>query len=292
MMPLVGSPAIDAIPNKQGTCTDEQHATDQRGTGRPIGSGCDVGAVEAPAAVIPPPPPVTCPPLVIDTTTLPDGTVGTPYSVQLQASGGCDNLYSWLVPSEAPEGGFPQVGSQTTAPAEQPADTRRADDGVTQPIFTPTVHRSPVAAPTSQPATSDTPVTGPAGNAAPPGLTLDANGVLSGTPTQAGTFTFTVSVNDPVLATLVLHVGAAATGTPTPSATAPAPTPGGSSHGVGGVSTTAAPPVTATSSAGGEPLANTGAPVGPQLRLAFGLLAAGGVLGFAGVRRRRAPRQH
>jgi hypothetical protein len=149
------------------------------------------------------------------------------------------------------------------------------------------VHSSPASAPTSSTAapTESSSSTEPAGNSAPPGLTLGADGVLSGTPTQAGTFTFTVSVNDPVLATLVLHVGAAATGT----SSTPAPS---TSHGVGGVSTTAGPPATATSSAGTGPLANTGASVGPQVRLAVLLLVAGGGLVFAGTRRRRYSRQH
>ncbi|HEU5008107.1 MAG TPA: choice-of-anchor Q domain-containing protein [Jatrophihabitantaceae bacterium] len=304
MMPLAGSPAIDAIPNETGSCVTD-FPTDQRGTTRPIGSGCDIGAVETPAAVPPPPSSPTCPPLVIDTTTLPDGTVGAPYSVQLQASGGCDSAYTWTVPSEAPEGGFPSAGAQSTAPGgEQNPAARRAlgrtppppspqptTSTPRPPVNTPTVHSSPVSAPTSSTAapTESSSSTEAAGNSAPPGLSLSADGVLSGTPTQAGTFTFTVSVNDPVLATLVLHVGAAATGTPTATSSTPAPS---TSHGVGGVSTTAAPPATATLSASTGPLANTGASVGPQLRLALMLLVGGGAMVLAGVRRRRQPRRH
>ncbi|HZY75215.1 MAG TPA: choice-of-anchor Q domain-containing protein [Jatrophihabitantaceae bacterium] len=306
LMPSTGSPAIDKMPPGEGTCNDD-FGTDQRRVDRPIGSGCDIGAVEAPAAAKPPAVvPPTCPPLVIDTTTLPDGTVGTPYSVQLQASGGCDSNYTWTVPSEAPEGGFPSAGAQRTAPGGEQNPAARRDLGRTPPpptpqpttphpttsssrppVNTPTVHSSPASAPTSSTAapTESSSSTEPAGNSAPPGLTLGADGVLSGTPTQAGTFTFTVSVNDPVLATLVLHVGAAATGT----SSTPAPS---TSHGVGGVSTTAGPPATATSSAGTGPLANTGASVGPQVRLAVLLLVAGGGLVFAGTRRRRYSRQH
>jgi hypothetical protein len=151
------------------------------------------------------------------------------------------------------------------------------------------VHSSPVSAPTSSTAapTESSSSTETAGNAAPPGLTLDADGVLSGTPTQAGTFTFTVSVNDPVLTTLVLHVAAAATGTASGTTAAPS-----TSHGVGGVSTTAGPPTTPSSSAGSGPLANTGATVAPQVRLALALLVSGGGLVLAGARRRRRPRRH
>ena len=39
----VGSPALDAIPTSNTSCT----GTDQRGDARPEGSGCDIGALEA-----------------------------------------------------------------------------------------------------------------------------------------------------------------------------------------------------------------------------------------------------
>jgi hypothetical protein len=50
------------------------------------------------------------------------------------------------------------------------------------------------------------------GSALPPGLTLDSSGAISGAPTQAGTFTFTVSVDDPVRKTYTIVVDAAAVG--------------------------------------------------------------------------------
>ena len=56
MKPAGDSPAIDAIPPTDGTTCNGDYPTDQRGTARPIGSGCDIGAVEAPAAAQPPPP--------------------------------------------------------------------------------------------------------------------------------------------------------------------------------------------------------------------------------------------
>ncbi|GAB2619754.1 Ig-like domain-containing protein [Pseudactinotalea suaedae] len=40
----------------------------------------------------------------------------------------------------------------------------------------------------------------------PPGLTLSTDGTISGTPTSAGTYTFTVTVNDPVPAELVIVI--------------------------------------------------------------------------------------
>jgi hypothetical protein len=45
----------------------------------------------------------------------------------------------------------------------------------------------------------------------PPGLSFAANGKLAGTPTKAGTFTFTVSVNDPVLKTYTVVIEDAST---------------------------------------------------------------------------------
>lgn len=101
MMLGAGSPARDAIPDKSGTCTDE-HQTDQRGVGRPINGACDIGAVEAAVAA---PPPPSCPALVVVTQSLPDGTVGQQYSQQLQAAGGCDDVYHWtLYSGSLPEG--------------------------------------------------------------------------------------------------------------------------------------------------------------------------------------------
>ena len=43
--PLLGSPLIDAIPAATGPCTTG--AVDQLATPRPVGTGCDIGAVEA-----------------------------------------------------------------------------------------------------------------------------------------------------------------------------------------------------------------------------------------------------
>jgi Putative Ig domain len=52
----------------------------------------------------------------------------------------------------------------------------------------------------------------------PAGLTLNADGVISGTPTSAGTSTVVVGVDDPVTATLSITI-AAAPGTPVISST-------------------------------------------------------------------------
>jgi len=84
--------------------------------------------------------------------------------------------------------------------------------------------------------------------ALPPGLTLTANGTLSGTPTSAGSFMFTVTATD--------HGGAAGTGSraytlviPTPNPL-PALRPGG---GTGGGPPSALPPARPGGSGGGIP---------------------------------------
>jgi hypothetical protein len=47
------------------------------------------------------------------------------------------------------------------------------------------------------------------GSSLPPGLKLSSGGALSGTPTKAGTYAVTVSVNDPVLKDYTIVIDAA-----------------------------------------------------------------------------------
>jgi len=82
VLPAKDSDAIDAIPTGKSTCLDG--AKDQRGVARPQGPRCDVGAVE-----------VAQTPLVVSPTTLPAGTVGEHYRVQLKASGGLGAPYTF-----------------------------------------------------------------------------------------------------------------------------------------------------------------------------------------------------
>jgi hypothetical protein len=260
--PLAGSAAIDAIPYNSGTCTGK-YTTDQRLFARPqpAGGACDIGAVEVQPSSNPAPP--TCPALVIDTDSLPDGTVGQPYSQPLAAHGGCDNDYTWaLAPSS----------SDTTAanPTESPAVRH-----LTRPAA-PALDSA--ATPTPTPTSTSTPIAG-----LPAGISLSTAGVLSGTPTQAGDFAFTVSVNDPAFKTLTLHVNApAATSSAAPTAS-PTPKPSPSS-GVSGVSAHRA------ASASAPPLAETGTPVRGQLWTVGLLIGAGAALLLA-ARSRRRPRR-
>jgi hypothetical protein len=47
MLPLAGSPLLDRIPIGTAGLCDGTLPTDQRGFPRPVGTGCDVGALEA-----------------------------------------------------------------------------------------------------------------------------------------------------------------------------------------------------------------------------------------------------
>lgn len=90
------------------------------------------------------------------------------------------------------------------------------------------------------------------GSSLPAGLTLSKGGVLKGTPTGVGTYTFTATVNDPVARTFTLSVAAA-----------PAST---------------------------DSLGDTGAPTAGLIELAVGLLLVGAGLTAFGLRRSRASR--
>lgn len=119
-----GSPAIDVVPAGAAACSAD--AVDQRGTSRPQGGRCDIGAVEARQQ-----------PVAISPGSLPHGTLGVAYSATLRATGGL---------------GTPYVFSLE-----------------------------------------------PASALLPPGLTLRVNGTISGTPTKAGSYRVTISVDDPTL---------------------------------------------------------------------------------------------
>ena len=135
------------------------------------------------------------------------------------------------------------------------------------------------------------------GSKLPAGLTLDAAGLLSGTPKTAGDFSFTVSVDDPTLKTYRIHVAAAA---PTSTSTTPSTTTSAttttartststSTASTGTTATTTA--VTPTSGTTGPHhpnLPNTGAPVGGLAGIGLAALLAGlAFCGWAVVRRRQ-----
>jgi hypothetical protein len=165
--------------------------------------------------------PVTVVPLTISTSTLPAGTIGSGYSTLLQASGGT-SPYLWSVTSGSlPAGlsltsatgiisGYPTSAgtanfTATVADAENPAQTKSVALSITVAPVTLTIVSTTLPAGTQGSGYSRTlqanggtaPYTWSlTSGALPAGLTLAANGVVSGTPTASGNFTIGVTLKD------------------------------------------------------------------------------------------------
>ncbi len=169
---------------------------------------------------------ITAPTLSVTTTSLPGGSIGTPYSQTLAATGGI-TPYTWAVTAGAlpagltlnaatgvisgtPSGDFvgavnftvtvtdaetptPQKASQalsitiSVAPLSVTTTSGSLPTGVVNTLYPST---------TLQATGGITPYTWSYTGTLPPGLTLSAAGVIAGTPTSAGTFNFTVTVTD------------------------------------------------------------------------------------------------
>jgi hypothetical protein len=173
------------------------------------------------------------PALTITTTSLPNGTVGAAYNQTLAASGGAGGN-TWSVTTGALPAGLSLspagaiTGTPTTAGAAnftvQVKDS--ANTTATGPLSITIAPPALKIETTSLPAAAagvaysqSLSATGGAGTytwsitsgALPQGLSLSPAGAISGTPTQAGSFTFTVSVSDgstSASATLALAVTA------------------------------------------------------------------------------------
>ncbi len=157
--------------------------------------------------------------LTMTTSSLPNGTIGTPYSAEFAAEGGA-SPYSWAIVLGDPPPGLSLNGSGlsgTPAVAGTYTFTLQAGDSGTPTrqlaakVFTVTIAPSLVILTTSVP-------TGAVGTAysasfqadkgqrpyawslaagtLPAGLSLDAAGALTGTPTTGGTYAFTLRVAD------------------------------------------------------------------------------------------------
>lgn len=169
-------------------------------------------------------------PLTVSTTSLPDGAAGTTYDTALSGSGGTVPYSTWTITSGALPSGLtldPTAGviSGTIAPTQNGiytfSVTTTDNAGMTSAPKTLTINVTTVSITSGSPLTSWTQnqagyshqfttsgATGAltwsisagagAGTLSPvAGLTLNAStGVLSGTPTAAGTYTFTVKVVD------------------------------------------------------------------------------------------------
>ncbi len=160
-------------------------------------------------------------PLLITTASLPGGTVNTPYSANLSATGGLPP-YTWsIMIGSLPAGLTLEANSGVIAGTPTTAGTSnftvQVSDSESPPALTTAplsiTIQSPLLITTSSlpPGTVNTPysATLTAAGGLPPytwritsgslpaGLSLDANsGLISGTPTTAGTSSFTVQVSD------------------------------------------------------------------------------------------------
>ncbi|NJD08994.1 MAG: autotransporter outer membrane beta-barrel domain-containing protein, partial [Gemmatimonadetes bacterium] len=156
---------------------------------------------------------IAFPAVGVTTTSLPDGTVGAAYEQILAASGG-SGTYTWALTSGTLPAGLTLYASGTISGTPTAAGTSsftvQAVSGtasaakaltitVAQPavtIATATLPDAEVGAAYNQTLTASGGLGSYtwtiASQSPPPGLTLSAAGVLSGTPTTAGTYTFSV----------------------------------------------------------------------------------------------------
>ncbi len=157
--------------------------------------------------------------VAIVTTSLPPATVGAAYGTTIAASGGTmpytfavssGTLPAWLTLSTSGSlsGTPPTAGTVAFTVTVKDANAHTASQPLTLAIasaaygisISPTVLTSGTAGALYSATVSASGGTAPyifsAGPGTPPGLTFSAAGILSGTPTAAGTFGFTVSVAD------------------------------------------------------------------------------------------------
>ncbi|HEX8697583.1 MAG TPA: putative Ig domain-containing protein [Myxococcaceae bacterium] len=197
--------ALSGTPTADGTFTFEASVTDA------------YGAVLRASFTIDVSPRPSGPPPVITTTTLPDAFGGSPYPASLEASGGAPP-YTWdRVSGTLPPGltleSHGRISGTPTASGTFSFTARVTDSegNTSSRALTLTAHLPPavsakvlddgyVGEPYSDSVSATegkAPYTfsAPPG-ALPPGLTLNANGTLTGTPTASATASFEVSVRD------------------------------------------------------------------------------------------------
>jgi hypothetical protein len=161
----------------------------------------------------------TCPTIVLSPATLPDATVGTAYAQVISASGGSGSYDFAVTSGSLPSGlslasdgtlsGVPTAAGTAnfTVTATIPGTSCTGSRAYTLSANCPTVTLSPSTLPApvvgvfySQTITASggtAPYSFAVTSGAPPtGLALAADGTLTGTPTTAGSYTFTVTATD------------------------------------------------------------------------------------------------
>ncbi len=161
---------------------------------------------------------ISAPPLTLTTTSLPAGTVGVPYSQTLAASGGFPP-YAWQLSSGNTPGGLTLdqysgtiSGTPTTAgsfpfqikvyDSQQGTATGSFTIRIAAGAFTITTSSLPAGTvgtaytATTLAATGGTPPYTWSASGLPSGLSISSAGVISGTPTAAGSFSVTVQATD------------------------------------------------------------------------------------------------
>lgn len=274
--------ALSGTPTAPGTFTFTLTATNSAGSDS-----------HAYTVVVRQPPQVT-------TTTLPDGVTLTGYAASVVATGTAPITYvvtaGSLPPGIVLGASGALTGTPTTAGTFTVTVTATNSVGTSSATLTILVRAVPTITTTTLPGATEGVAYGSAvqaggtapmsyavtAGALPPGVSLDpVTGVLSGTPSVSGTFSFTVTVTNPAGAAtqvLILLVSAPALPPAPPAHTAVDP-PAAAPNSPG--------PVVAQT--GTTVLAQTGTTVSTPLGLGLGLAGLGGLLLFA-TRRRRAPR--
>ena len=208
---LTGSPAIDKGSSFSLT-------TDQRGLLRPVditsisnaSDGADIGAFEAQAAA--------CPTITLSPSSLPNGTVGSAYDQTITVEGSSDSFGFAVTGGSLPDGltlssdgvisGSPSAAGSftftiTATNATGCAGSREYTISFSCPSIT--LSSAPLADGTvNSPYSQTISATGSdggfgftvTGGSLPAGLSLDLPGEISGTPTTAGTFNFTVTATN------------------------------------------------------------------------------------------------
>jgi hypothetical protein len=197
-------------PAKNAGTTLADVTDDKDGNARPQGTAYDIGCYEVLA---------TIPDLVITTASVPNGQIGVAYSQTLAATGGV-TPYSWSTVSGALPAGLSLssggVISGTPSASGTSNFTVRVTDSQTTPdtadkalsinvpadlaVTTASVPNGQIGVVYSQTLAATGGVTpyswSLASGSLPNGLSLSSGGVISGTPTTAGTFSFTARATD------------------------------------------------------------------------------------------------